>query len=253
MLSSLKNYIVLWLFCFFIYLITMETWKMNIGKLEPLVYVSWHILLLQAILLKILNLVQNVLLQQLEHSLIEDSTTLNPKLDENQSYLICIGTLSWKGCSRLGKPWFCSSLMQEDRIKYSRKQRTNEYQIANLNISICHLPKKNLWAHRCSLLRSIHWSSQRIFSEDLPCMKHGCILQVRGGKEGVHEMKIEWGRIVYLMLYLHNTKEFLFSWTVIYSGKKIILKIRLKWMLSNIISWIVLACLKSEISFYLTD
>lgn len=55
------------------------------------------------------------------------------------------------------------------------------------------------------------------------------------------------------MLYLHNTKEFLFSWTVIYSGKKIILKIRLKWMLSNIISWIVLACLKSEISFYLTD
>ena len=60
----------------------------------------------------------------------------------------------------------------------------------------------------------------RIFSKDLPCMKHDCILQVRGGKEGVHEMKREWGRnIVYLMLYLHNTKEFLYFWTVIYSGK----------------------------------
>ena len=97
--------------------------------------------------------------------------------------------------------------------------------ITNFTNSICHLPKKNLWAHRCSLLRSIHWSSQRIFSEDLPCMKHGCILQVRGGKGGVHEMKREWGRnIVYLMLYLHNTKEFLYSWTVIYSGKKIFWK-----------------------------
>lgn len=37
-------------------------------KIRTFVYVSWHILLLQAILLKILNLVQNVLLQQLEHS-----------------------------------------------------------------------------------------------------------------------------------------------------------------------------------------